>query len=107
MKRKSKRKSNPIIVAAKRGLRGGHQFLAILGKWDELPPKTQRDILRGFFTDETIDEIGSLLLGALMIGDKQMAVTYKDAFRQFNHIFNRDRELTLLEPALRYRLTNW
>lgn len=101
-----KRKPNPLVVAAKRGLKGP-QFLAILGKWDELRPEIQLDIVRSLFTNEAIYEIGRLVLGSLVAGDKQMALTVREAIKQSNHMFSRDRELELLKPALRYRLCNW
>jgi hypothetical protein len=102
-----KRKPNPLVVAAKRGWKEGHGILAWLGKWDELRPEMQLDIVRSLFTDEAIYDVGRLILGSLVAGDKQMALTVRDAIKQFNHMFNRDRELALLEPALRYRLCNW
>ena len=102
-----KRKPNPLVVAAKRGWRKGPGILVWLGKWDELKPEEQLDIVRRLFTEEAIYEIGRLVLGSLVAGDKQMALTVRDAIKQFNHMFNRDRELTLLEPALRYTLCNW
>jgi hypothetical protein len=100
-----KRKHNPIIAAAKRGLREGH--LVLLGKWDEQEPQMQLDIVRRFFTDEAIYEIGCLILGALVAGDKQMVLTVRDAIKEADHMFGRDREKHLLIPALRYVLCNW
>jgi len=102
-----KRKPNPLVVAAKRGWREGPGILVWIGKWDELKPEEQLDIVRRLFTDETIYEIGWLVLGSLIAGDKQMSLTVRDAIKQFNHMFNRDRELALLEPALRYTVSNW
>jgi hypothetical protein len=84
-----KRKPNPIVAAAKRGLREGRQFLVILGKWEEQRPEMQLDIVRRFFTDEAVYEIGCLMI--------------KDA----DHMFGRDREKVLLIPALWYKLTHW
>jgi hypothetical protein len=104
-KKRAKRKLNPIIVTAKRGMKGEH--LVLVGNWDEEPSEMQRDIVRHFFTEEAIHEIGCLILGALVAKDKQMALTVRDAIRQSNQLFYRDRERMLLEPALRYRLTNW
>jgi hypothetical protein len=102
-----KRKPNPVVVAAKRGLRERGQFLVILGKWDEQRPEEQRDIIRRVFTDEAIYEIGCLILGALVAGDKQMVLTVRDAIKEADHMFGRDREKHLLIPALRYVLCNW
>jgi hypothetical protein len=102
-----KRKPNPIIVAAERGLRKEQQLSVWLGKWDELPWEAQFDIVRRFFTDEAIYEIGCLVLGSLVAGDKQMALKVRDAIKHSNHMFGRDRELELLKSALRYTLCNW
>jgi hypothetical protein len=100
-----KRKHNPVVIAAKRGLREGHPVL--LGKWDEHGPEMQLDIVRRFFTDDAIYEIGCLILGALVAGDKQMVLTVRDAIKEADHMFSRDREKELLIPALRYMLCNW
>jgi hypothetical protein len=102
-----KRKHNPIVAAAKRGLREQRQFLVILGKWDEQPPEMQLDIVRRFFTDEAIYEIGCIILGALIAGDKQMALTVRDAIKEADRTSGRNLEKNLLEKALRYTLCNW
>jgi hypothetical protein len=102
-----KRKPNPVVVAAKRGLRERGQFLVILGKWDEQRPEEQRDIIRRVFTDEAIYEIGCLILGALVAGDKQMVLTVRDAIKEADRMFGRNLEKGILEKALRYTLCNW
>ena len=36
-----------------------------------------------------------------------MALTVRDAIKEADHMFSRDREKVLLIPALRYMLCNW
>ena len=108
MKKKAKRpprKSNPIVAAAKRGLKGGH--LVLLDKWDEQLPEMQLHIVKRFFTDEAIYEVGSLILGALIAGDKQMDKTVRVAIKEGDRIFNRNFEKALLKKAWHYTLCNW
>jgi hypothetical protein len=100
---------NPIVDTAKRGVKKGveRELLVLLGRWDERRPEEQLDIVRRVFTDQAIKEIGSLILGALVAGDKQMPRMVGDAIKEADHMFGRDRELDLLLPALRYRLLHW
>jgi hypothetical protein len=108
MKRKE-RKPNPIVDTAKGGVREGaeRELLVFLGGWDGLRPAEQLDIVRRVFTDQAIYKVGSLILGALVGGDKGMALLVRDAIKEADHMFGRDRELALLLPALRYRLLHW
>ena len=85
----------------------GQRPLAILANWHTLPKQTQLDITGEFFTPETIEEVGCLVLGAVLAGDKQMIGFVKGAIKAGDHLFNRDRELTLLRLALRYTLIHW
>jgi hypothetical protein len=101
-----KRKPNPILDAIQLSLKGQRRT-AIIDGWYTLPKETQLDIIREFFTSETIYEVGALVLGSILAGDKQMPGTVRDAIKAGDHLFNRDRELVLLRPALRYRLCNW
>jgi hypothetical protein len=99
------RKTNPIIVAAKSGVRDHCLFL--LGTWDEQTREDQRDIVKRFFTEEAIYEMGSLIAGALIAGDKQMAGTVRAAIKEAGRMFGRNLEKALLDKAVRYMLCNW
>jgi hypothetical protein len=101
-----KRKPNPILAAIELSAQGRRR-LAIMDGWHTLPREMQLDIIRQFFTSETIYEVGALVLGAILAKDRQMIVAVRDAIKAGDHLFNRDRELVLLKPALRYMLCNW
>jgi hypothetical protein len=116
MKRKPKRqriaqKPNPILAAIDWSLKGRRYTAIMDGDWHTLPRETQLDIIREFFSPETIYEVGALVLGSILSGGKReaerMSKTVRDAIKAGDHLFNRDRELKLLRPALRYRLCNW
>jgi hypothetical protein len=102
---------NPIIAAVERTLQGrrplimdtqlqdGSSSLIIHG-WDSSPP------WRPFrFSDETIREVGNIILQALLTGDRRMVKTVRDAIKQADHLFNRDREPVLLAKAFVYMAT--
>ena len=104
--RRIARKPNPILAAIELSLKG-RRCTAVMDGWHTLPREEQFDIIRHFFIPETIYEVGALVLGAVLAGDKQMIKIVRDAIKAGDHLFNRDRELVLLRPALRYRLCNW
>ena len=54
------------------------------------------------FNDATIREIGVLVAKALLTDDRQIVRIIKDALRESNHIFRRDRELVLLKEVVKY-----
>ena len=103
-----KRKPNPIVAAAKRGLKlkEGRLFFPFT-EWDELPQEQQRDLVRGFFTDEAIYEIGCLLAGALIAGDKQMDKTVRAAIKESARMFGLNLEKALLEKLQHYMFCRW
>jgi hypothetical protein len=101
-----KRKVNPILAAIELSLKSQRRT-AIMDGWHKESKETQLDIIRWFFTRETIEEAGCLVLGAVLAGDKRMIAQVRDAIKAGDHLFNRDRELVLLRPALWYRLTHW
>jgi hypothetical protein len=101
-----KQKPNPILAAIELSLKGQRRT-AIMDGWHTFPKETQLYIIRQFFTSETIYEVGALVLGSILAGDKRMIGTVRDAIKAGHHLFNRDRELVLLKPALRYMLRNW
>ena len=75
--------------------------------WHTLQKKMQRDIIRHFFTTETIEEVGWLVLGAVLSADKQMIGNVVDAIKAGDHLFKRDREPGLLRKALFYTALHW
>jgi hypothetical protein len=101
-----KRKPNPILAAIELSLKG-RRPLVIADGWHKEPRETQLEIIRRLFTQETIDEVGFLVLGAVLAGDKQMIEIVGDAIKAGDHLFSRDREKLLLRRALWYRLTWW
>jgi hypothetical protein len=99
------KKNNPIVAAAKRGLR--ETRLVILGRWVDQPPETQEDIVRRLFSDYAVYQIGCLILGALVDGDQQMPKILKGAIKEADRMFGRNLEKNLLRKALLYTLGEW
>jgi hypothetical protein len=67
------------------------------------PPERKLDLLSAFvFKDATIREIGVLVAKALLTGDRQIVRIVKDALRESDHIFSRDRELVLRKKVVKY-----
>jgi hypothetical protein len=92
-----KRKPNPIIAAVRRSLPGAFA-LAV-----DRPPDRVLDLLTAkFFNDATIREIGVLVVKALLTKDRQIVGILKDALKESDHIFRRDRELELRKKVLKY-----
>jgi hypothetical protein len=99
-------KANPILAAIELSLKGQRRT-AIMDGWHKESKETQREIIRQFFTPETIEEVGCLVLGAVLAGDKQMMGCVRDAIKTGDHLFNRDREPVLLRKALFYTALHW
>lgn len=57
-------------------------------------------LVRCFFDQEVIDEVGGIVLLALMTGDDEIEKTVRDARRACEHIFRRNHEPMLLAQAL-------
>ena len=92
-----KRKPNPIIAAVRRSLPGTF-VLAV-----DRPPDGVLDQLIAFsFNDATIREIGVLVVKALLTKDRQIVGTLRDALKESDHIFRRDRELELRKKVVKY-----
>jgi hypothetical protein len=86
---------NPIIAAVRRSLPGPFA-LAV-----DRPPDRVLDLFVSFvFSEATIREIGFLVVKALLTDDQQIVRTVKDALKESNHIFKRDRELALRKKVL-------
>jgi hypothetical protein len=101
-----KQKPNPILAAIELSLKG-QRPLAIMDGWHKESKEAQLEIIRRLFTQETIDEVGCLVLGAVLAGDKQMIAQVRGAIKASDHLFNRDREKELLRPALWYMILHW
>jgi hypothetical protein len=93
-----KRKLNPIIAAVQRSWPGGSVTLDV-----DRPPDRVLDLLiANFFDDATIREIGVLIVKALLTDDRQIVRIVKDALRESDHIFSRDRERVLRKKVVKY-----
>jgi len=106
MKHKSKRKPNPILTLIDLSLKGQRRT-AIMDGWHDLSREEQLEITQMVFTRETIYAVGELVLEAVLSGDKQFPKIVQGAIKAGDHLFNRDREILLLRPALRYTVCNW
>jgi hypothetical protein len=90
---------NPIIAALRRSFPGG--FTSSLDV-DRPPDRVlDRVIAWGPFKD-AIREIGALVVKALLTNDRQIVSIVKDALRESNHFFGRDRELVLRKEVAKY-----
>src|SRR6266403_174455 len=92
---------NPIIAAILRSLQGRRPTVIL----DEYEPAKHRRAVALLFSDEAIREIGILVIESLLTGDRRMVKIVKDAIKQSDHIFNRDREPRLVKNALSYLLS--
>jgi hypothetical protein len=102
---------NPIIAAVERTLQGRRPLIMnaqlqdgstalIIHGWDSSAP------WRPFnFSDETVREVGNIVLQALLTGDRRIVKTVGDAIKQADHLFSRDRESMLLGRAFVYVAT--
>ena len=97
LKRTVSAHDNPIIAAVRRSLPGTFA-LAV----DPLPNHVLDPLIATFFKDATLREIGVLVVKALLTDDQQIVRTLKDALKESNHIFKRDRELVLYKKVLKY-----
>jgi hypothetical protein len=99
-KRREPAHDNPIIAAIRRSLPGGGMFIFDV---DRPPPDRVLDLLAvALLKDATIREIGVIVAKALLTGDRQIVGIVKDALKESNHIFKRDRELILYKKVLKY-----
>jgi len=96
---------NPIIAAVQRSLRGRRPTVIILDGYERPRSGALRQHIAFLFSDEAIREIGILVIESLLTGDRRMVKIVKDAIKQADHIFNRDREPLLVKNALSYLLS--
>src|SRR6266496_5145483 len=94
---------NPIVAAVKRSLRGGKPTI-VFDIFKSMPVGHLKEWIKRSFDNETIREIGALIIESLLTGDKRMVKTVQDAIKASDHLFNRDREPVLLRKALIYRV---
>jgi hypothetical protein len=94
-------RANPIIAAVERTLQGRRPLIAaledgtlIFHRWDSPTPFG--------FSDETIREVGDIVCQALLAGDPRIVKIVKDAIKQADHLFSRDREPELVRRVFMY-----
>ena len=94
-------RDNPIIAALRRSLPGSGSFTSLLDV-DRPPDRVLDPVIAFVFNDATIREIGVLVVKALLTDDRQIVRTVRDALKESNHIFRRDRELVLRKKVVKY-----
>jgi hypothetical protein len=92
---------NPIIAAVRRSERASGLALPSLDV-DRPRDRVLDRLIAWAFNDATIREIGVLVVKALLTDDRQIVRIVKDALRESNHIFKRDRELVLRKEVVKY-----
>jgi len=93
---------NPIIAALRRSFPGGFHILL---DEDRLHERELNRMIASFrpFNDAS-REIGALVVKALLKGDRQIEGIVKDALKEANHFFHRDREPVLRKEVAKYLL---
>jgi hypothetical protein len=99
------RSDNQIIAVVRRGLRGHRPTVILDLDGEKPPPGSLVKMILSVFSAETLSAIGALVYESLLTGDKRMIKTLRDAIKQADHLFNRDREPVLLRQALGYMIT--
>ena|SRR5215475_312409 len=95
-----KRKLNPIIVAIQRSFpRGGTCWLDV--DHHRSPDPALDWLIANAAGDATIREIGVLILKALLLGDREIVRIVKDALKESDHLFKRDRERVLRKKVIK------
>jgi len=94
-----KRKPNPIIAAIQRSFPNGGVFLFDPDR-DRFDDRVE-ELIANLTGEATIREIGLLLVKALVLGDREIEKTLKDALKECDHIFRRDRERVLLKKVIK------
>jgi hypothetical protein len=74
---------------------------------DGAPPHVFELMIRCVYGDEVIREIGILVIKSLMLGDRRVIKTVKDAIKEADHIFKRDREPRLVKDVKTYLPSLW
>ena len=88
---------NPIIAAVRRSVPGSFSLNV-----DRPPDRVLDPLIPFIFKDTTIREIGVLVAKALLTDDRQIVRIVKDALRESDHIFSRDREMELCKKVIKY-----
>src|SRR5438876_12352377 len=92
---------NPIIAAVQRSLRG-KQLVPVPDDWQSLSPVLLRESVRMTFDGKALREVGTIVCLALLTGDRRIIKTVKDALKQSDHLFSRDREPVIVRHVLTY-----
>jgi len=98
-----KPRTNAIIAVVKRS-RGGNPPTAIMMDVPGFPKLSGEQLaqsVRDVFGQEAIDEIGIIVLAAMLAGDRKLPKMVHDAIMEADHIFRRARHPELLRQALR------
>ena len=95
--------SNPIIAALQRWLqRRGNLHATVLTDSKSTPEEVKRLIDEKVFDDEVICELATLMIEALLDGNQGFTNTVKQAIKNADSLFHRDREKALLGKCARY-----
>ena len=97
---------NPIIVAVMRSL-SGKQLVPVPDDWRSIPGHILRESVRITFDGKALKEVGTIVCLALLTGDRRIIKTVKDALKQSDHLFNRDRESVLAKHVMTYLPSLW
>jgi hypothetical protein len=95
------RSDNPIIAAVLPSLQR-QQLVPVVDNFQSIPKALLRESVRLLFSNDAIREVGTLVCLALLTGDKRVIKTVRDAVKQSDHLFNRDREIVLVKHVLTY-----
>lgn len=69
------------------------------------PEAETKKIILTTFDAELRQQLGDLVLEALMNGDKEFAETVKKAIKEIDRVFNRDREKAIADKVFEYYFT--
>jgi hypothetical protein len=97
---------NPIIAAVRRSLQG-KQLVPVSQNWRSEPQVLLRESVRVTFGEDAIREVGTLVCLALLTGDRRIVKAVKDAIKESDHLFNRDRESELCGHVMTYLPELW
>jgi hypothetical protein len=93
---------NPFIAALRRSCPDGCNILFEV----DSRPDHKRDLFITFCFWDAIPEIGFLVVKALLAGDRQIVRDLKDALKEADHFFSRDRE-KMLHKKVAKNLPGW
>jgi hypothetical protein len=98
---------NPIIAAVLPSLQG-KVLVPVAGDWENrYPSYILRESVRITFDESAITEVGRLVCLSLLTGDRRMIKTVRDALKESDHLFNRDRQPGLAKDVMTYLPSLW